>query len=127
MFGHLFFFRLSDKFGLPLPSGQTNLIQMIIVFRVVGVAFDMNGSWLAITKGKKNEYKDKLKEKTGLERDDDFLEIIQPNVMDLFHYTFNYIGLLTGNFYILCTYVISITRKSYCIDGIIILCYWFLR
>lgn len=100
MFGHLFFFRLSDKFGLPPPSGQTNLIQMILVFRVVGVAFDMNGSWLALTKGMKNQYKDKLKEKTGQycqDRDDDFLEIIEPKVMDLFHYTFNYIGLLTGN------------------------------
>lgn len=107
MFGHLFFFRLADKFGLPLPSGQTNLIQMILVFRVVGVAFDINGSWLALTKGKKNEYKDKLKEETGRygsDRDDDFLEIIDPSTVDLFHYTFNYIGLLTGNLYNLCTY-----------------------
>lgn len=113
MFGHLFFFRLSDKFGLPLPSGQTNLIQMIIVFRVVGVAFDMNGSWLAITKGKKNEYIDKLKEKAGrLDRDDDFLEVIQPSAIDIFHYTFNYIGLLTGN------YTIYVHIKNYKYLGI---------
>lgn len=103
MFGHLFFFRLADNFGLPLPSGQTNLIQMIIVFRVVGVAFDINGSWLAIAKGKKNEYKDKTG-RYSQDRDDDFLEIIQPSIVDIFHYTFNYIGLLTGNLYNLCTY-----------------------
>lgn len=114
MFGHLFFFRLSDIFGLPLPSGQTNLIQMIIVFRVVGVAFDMNGSWLAITKGKKNQYKDKLNEKAGGSsqiRDDDYLEVIQPSSVDLFHYIFNYVGLLTGNFCNLCTYILKITNK----------------
>ena len=56
MFGYLFFFRLSDKFGLPLSSGQTNLIEMIIVLRVVGVAFEINGSWLAIGKKKKEEH-----------------------------------------------------------------------
>lgn len=100
MFGHLFIFRLSDKFGLPVSTGQTNLIQMIIVLRVVGVAFEINGSWLAITKEKANQDKDKLKEKEvhQHERDDQFLELVQPNCIDLFHYTFNYIGLLTGNF-----------------------------
>lgn len=91
MFGYLFFFRLADKFGLPLSSGQTNLIEMIIVLRVVGVAFEINGSWLAVGKAKKEENKD-VKEK-----DDDFLEIINPDLQDLFHYSFNYIGLLTGN------------------------------
>lgn len=94
MFGYLFFFRLADKFGLPLSSGQTNLIEMIIVLRVVGVAFEINGSWLAVGKAKKNENKDQKEVKT---KDDDFLEIINPDIQDLFHYSFNYIGLLTGN------------------------------
>ncbi|XP_013199840.2 lysophospholipid acyltransferase 7 [Amyelois transitella] len=98
MFGYLFFFRLSDKFGLPPPSGQTNLIEMIIVLRVVGVAFEMNGSWLAMGKKKKNEHAD-LISKDGKEKDDEFLEIINPNLVDLVHYTFNYVGLLTGPYY----------------------------
>ncbi|XP_021192342.3 lysophospholipid acyltransferase 7 [Helicoverpa armigera] len=96
MFGYLFFFRLADKFGLPLSSGQTNLIEMIIVLRVVGVAFEMNGSWLAVGKAKKDDNKEQKEVKT---KDDDFLEIINPSTEDLFHYSFNYIGLLTGPYY----------------------------
>lgn len=97
MFGYLFFFRLADKFGLPPPTGQTNLIEMILVLRVVGVAFEINGSWLAMKKGKEKGDKDVKKEsKDGIERDDEFLEIINPSVNDLFHYSFNYVGLLTG-------------------------------
>ncbi|CAH2037622.1 unnamed protein product, partial [Iphiclides podalirius] len=99
MFGYLFFFRLADKFGLPLSSGQTNLIEMIIVLRVVGVAFEINGSWLAVGEGKKNENVNKSESKGVKERDDDFLEIINPSFVDLFHYSFNYIGLLTGPYY----------------------------
>lgn len=67
---------------------------MIIVLRVVGVASEMNGSWLAIIKGKK---KDDQKSDKVKDTDDDFLEFINPTFTDLFHYTFNYIGLLTGN------------------------------
>lgn len=96
MFGYLFFFRLADKFGFPLSSGQTNLIEMIIVLRVVGVAFEINGSWLAVGKAKKNK-EDKVEAKKETEKDDEFLELINPSLEDLFHYSFNYIGLLTGN------------------------------
>lgn len=92
MFGYLFIFRLSEKFGLPHPTGQTNLIVMIIVLRVVGVAFEINGSWLAMTRNKKT---DRIEEK---DKDDDFVEIINPSTLDLFLYSFNYIGLLTGNY-----------------------------
>lgn len=67
---------------------------MIIVLRVVGVAFEINGSWLAVGKAKKNENKEENKEEKV--KDDDFLEIINPDFQDLFHYSFNYIGLLTG-------------------------------
>ncbi|CAH0719432.1 unnamed protein product, partial [Brenthis ino] len=99
MFGYLFFFRLADKFGFSLSSGQTNLIEMIIVLRVVGVAFEMNGSWLALAKTKNKDEKEDQKEKSVKDRDDDFLELINPNIVDLFHYSFNYIGLLTGPYY----------------------------
>ncbi|CAH2102801.1 unnamed protein product [Euphydryas editha] len=100
MFGYLFVFRIGDKFGLPAPTGQTNLIEMIIVLRVVGVAFEMNGSWLAISKDKKKETDVPEAEiKTLKEKDDEFNELINPEFIDLFHYTFNYIGLLTGPYY----------------------------
>lgn len=93
MFGYLVFFRLADKFGFSLSSGQTNLIEMIIVLRVVGVAFEINGSWLAM----KNKKEESIKNEK--EKDDDFVEIINPDLSDLFHYSFNYIGLLTGPYY----------------------------
>ncbi|XP_045497757.1 lysophospholipid acyltransferase 7-like [Colias croceus] len=95
MFGYLFFFRLADKFGFALSSGQTNLIEMIIVLRVIGVAFEMNGSWIAVAKAKKKD----TETKEIKERDDEFLELINPDFIDLFHYAFNYIGLLTGPYY----------------------------
>ncbi|KOB79401.1 Leukocyte receptor cluster member 4 protein [Operophtera brumata] len=95
MFGYLFFFRLADKFGLSLPSGQTNLIEMILVLRVVGIAFEINGSWLAITQAKKDDKTAEVKK----DKDPDFTEIINPSFMDLFHYTYCYIGLLTGPYY----------------------------
>lgn len=112
MFGYLFFFRLADKFGLPLSSGQTNLIQMIIVLRVVGVAFEINGSWLAVGKKKKNE-KEGQTEIVVKEKDDDFLEFINPSFIDLFHYSFNYIGLLTGNAFSenIFIYIILVKQK----------------
>ncbi|CAD0199195.1 unnamed protein product [Chrysodeixis includens] len=100
MFAYLFFFRMADKFGLQLPSGQTNLIEMILVLRVVGVAFEINGSWLAVGKAKKQE----KEQKEVKEKDDEFLEIINPDLLDLFHYAFNYIGLLTGPYYRYRTY-----------------------
>ncbi|VVC95550.1 unnamed protein product [Leptidea sinapis] len=96
MFAYLFFFRFADKFGFKLSSGQTNLIQMIIVLRVIGVAFEMNGSWLAVVNPKKkgNEEISKIND-----RDEEFIELINPNIIDLVHYSFNYIGLLTGPYY----------------------------
>ncbi|CAK1547128.1 unnamed protein product [Leptosia nina] len=98
MFGYLFFFRLADKFGFSLSSGHTNLIEMIIVLRVVGVAFEMNGSWLAMAKAKRKT-DDVVEPVNKDERDDEFLELINPGTLDLFHYTFSYIGLLTGPYY----------------------------
>ncbi|XP_052759265.1 lysophospholipid acyltransferase 7 [Galleria mellonella] len=100
MFGYLFFFRLANKFGLPLPSGQTNLIEMILVLRIVGVAFEINGSWLAMKKAKKKENElDNSKDAEMIQKDDEFLELINPSLLDLFHYSFNYVGLLTGPYY----------------------------
>lgn len=96
MFAYLFFFRLSDKFGLPLPTGQSNLIEMILVLRVVGVAFEMNGSWLAMGRKKRSEDVEVRNDK-----DADFVELINPSLEDLLHYSFNYIGLLTGYYFII--------------------------
>ncbi|XP_039753969.1 lysophospholipid acyltransferase 7-like [Pararge aegeria] len=100
MFGYLMVFRLTNHFSSKGPSGQTNLIEMIIVLRVVGVAFEINGSWLAMIESRKKEKNPTEKESESQPaRDDDFVEFINPSFVDLFHYCFNYIGLLTGPYY----------------------------
>ncbi|XP_041977915.1 lysophospholipid acyltransferase 7 [Aricia agestis] len=114
MFSYLFVFRIGEKFGMKSHSGHTNLVEMIIVLRVVGVAFEMNGSWLAANqrdKGKKDgkdvEKRDgkdvQKKDAKDVEKkdvkDEEFPELINPSLEDLLHYCFNYIGLLTGPYY----------------------------
>ncbi|XP_061377342.1 lysophospholipid acyltransferase 7-like [Danaus plexippus] len=100
MFGYLTIFRLGERFGLSPSSGHTNLIEMIIVLRVVGVAFEMNGSYLAMIERKRGDRRDDRPK----DRDEDFVELINPDYVNLFHYTFNYIGLLTGPYYRYRTY-----------------------
>lgn len=90
MFGYLFFIRFPVTFGVSPVSGHTNLIMMLIVFRVVGVAFEMNGSRYPTKQRKRDE-----KEVQGM-KDDDYVELINPSVVDLVHYTFSFVGLLTG-------------------------------
>lgn len=76
-----------------------------MVLRVVGVAFEINGSWLAFAKAKKKEteFKDSKDQKKDselkdqqIEKDPEFTEIVNPSLIDLFHYSFCYMGLLTG-------------------------------
>lgn len=68
---------------------------MIIVLRVVGVAFEINGSWLAFANNKKEDGESKAP-KDVKDKDPEFTEIVNPSLIDLFHYSFCYMGLLTG-------------------------------
>lgn len=82
---YLLFFRTVTWFGLPSPSGHTNVIQMFLTLKLIGVAFERN-SVLTKSQGK---------------------EVLLPveaaikdiRLIDLFHYCFNYIGLLNGPYY----------------------------
>lgn len=69
-FLYLFFFRSTEYFGIPYPPGHTNLIQMMLTLKLVGLAFEkkLNSDFKA-------------------------------DIVELFHYTFNYIGVLTGPYY----------------------------
>lgn len=105
MFGYLFFFRTTDIFGIPLPSGHTNMIQMILTLKVkeryklltlsflikldiqlVGLAFEVNTAHTNI----ETQSSDDAAQKHELET------FGQLNFMDIMHYGFNYIGVLTG-------------------------------
>ncbi|XP_037042093.1 lysophospholipid acyltransferase 7 [Bradysia coprophila] len=84
MFTYLILFRMMDTFGYSAPSGHTNMVQMILTLKLVGLAFERN-LVLCHSDGKEN----------GEERD--ALENI--TFVDIFHYSFNYIGVLTGPYF----------------------------
>ncbi|KAK5641211.1 hypothetical protein RI129_009758 [Pyrocoelia pectoralis] len=82
-FLYLLFFRTTLYFGIPYPPTHTNMIQMIMTLKLAGLGFEVNMSYLNRKKGTSEEW-------VG-EEDLTFL--------DVFHYTFNYIGLSTGPYY----------------------------
>jgi len=105
-FSYLAFFRCTDIFGIPLPPSHTNAIQMILTLKLVGLAFEVHDTFQL----KKHLYgvqTDKLQdEKTDfadLELKIKFQQV-QPTFLDIFHYAFCYIGVLTGPYYKYKTY-----------------------
>ncbi|XP_046608573.1 lysophospholipid acyltransferase 7 [Neodiprion virginianus] len=89
------FFRLADWYGLSLPSGPGNMIQMMLTLKLVGLAFEINSAATAPAddpSGAKSPAFDKV------------------GFIDVFHYGFNYAGLLTGPYYRYRTYWDSIYR-----------------
>lgn len=85
---YLLFFRTLHLFGIPTPPGHTNMIQMIMTLKIIGLAFERNAVY---TKSKADKGDDKEIVLTAAER-----EIQEISVVNMFHYCFNYIGLLTG-------------------------------
>jgi lysophospholipid acyltransferase 7 len=96
MMSYLLFFRSLSWFNLPTPSGHTNMIQMILTLKIIGVAFERDS---VNTKSKENDME--KSELTPVE-----VAIKKIGIVDLFHYCFNYIGLLTGE-------IISLTFFSF--------------
>lgn len=92
MFGYLIFFRTVHYFNLPTVPGHTNMIQMILTLKMVGIAFEKNQSYLKIKKREETQSGD-------IEITDYDHEIQSINVVELFHYAFNYVGVLTGPYY----------------------------
>lgn len=94
MMTYLLFFRTVTWFGLPSPSGHTNMIQMIMTLKLIGVAFERNS---VLTKSQESD--------KGTENASSVDAAIKNiGVIDLFHYCFNYIGLLTGPYYTFRTF-----------------------
>lgn len=89
-FLYLFFFRSTIYFGIPYPPAHTNLVQMIMTLKLVGLAFEVNTSYQLRKKRDTGQ-------KTDEEKLEDELNDVNPGFFDIFHYTFNYIGVLTGN------------------------------
>ncbi|KAK0162097.1 hypothetical protein PV327_008462 [Microctonus hyperodae] len=88
--------RLIDWYGVPLPPTHTNLILMIMALRYGGLGFEMNSA------------EDELKS----ELDNDYYKAItKVDFLDVIHYGFSYMGVLTGPFYRYRTYWDCINRN----------------
>ncbi|RZC27664.1 lysophospholipid acyltransferase 7 [Asbolus verrucosus] len=91
-FLYLLFFRSTIHFGIPYPPPHTNLVQMMLTLKLVGLAFEVNTTY---------ESKEKLdnSNKSQKEKIEDETNSVDPSFTDIFHYSFNYIGVLTGPYY----------------------------
>ncbi|KAJ8913222.1 hypothetical protein NQ315_016165 [Exocentrus adspersus] len=91
-FLYLFFFRTTIYFGIPYPPSHTNLIQMMLTLKIIGIAFEVNASF--VSKKKKD-----TANKTEEERLQDELCNIDVQFLDVFYYIYNYCGVLTGPYF----------------------------
>jgi len=74
-------FRLGEYFGLPNSSTHTNLIMMMLTLKLPGLAFEINSAATALPDDIKGANSDAFK---------------KISFMDVIHYSFSYIGILTG-------------------------------
>ncbi|XP_043283396.1 lysophospholipid acyltransferase 7 [Venturia canescens] len=89
----LVIFRLASWFGLPDAPAHTNLVQMLLTLRLVGLGFEIDAA-----KREPNEKSESCK------------ALLKTDFLDVFHYGFSYMGLLTGPYYRYRTYWDCINR-----------------
>lgn len=100
-FGYLLFFRLCHLIGLSKPVPYANAVQLILTLKIVGLAFEIHDSYKR--KLKLRHLKDdetKLDEINQVKLEIELLSVKQNlNFMDLFCYSYCYIGVLTGPYF----------------------------
>ncbi|XP_050528706.1 lysophospholipid acyltransferase 7-like [Daktulosphaira vitifoliae] len=93
-FVYLVFFRTITHFGLPYPPAHTNLIQMMLTLKLVGLSFEVHDSYQILLETKNKDVDAKK-----------YFKIIdEPKILEVFHYCFCYIGVLTGPYISYRTY-----------------------
>ncbi|KAF2902103.1 hypothetical protein ILUMI_04091 [Ignelater luminosus] len=97
-FIHLLFTRAhisSTYFGNPFLPYHATVTEMMMTLKLVGLAFDVN-----------HEYLLKKKLRTNTETSEEFeKDFINPNCMDMFHYTFSFMGIIAGPHYRYKTFI----------------------
>ncbi|XP_069942145.1 lysophospholipid acyltransferase 7 [Cherax quadricarinatus] len=93
-FSYLLFFRICHHLGLEAAPAHTNAVQMMITLKLIGVCFEVHDTWRKRGEAKKND--DEKRAQLELELK---YEEVDPSPMDIFHYAFCYIGVLTGPYY----------------------------
>ncbi|XP_038068569.1 lysophospholipid acyltransferase 7-like [Patiria miniata] len=100
-FSYLTFFRAGHFFGLAAPTAFSNVVQLLLTLKLVGVAFEVHDSHEIETK-QKNATSDQQIQGSAKSR---YVAVIQkPGVLDVFQYAFCFIGIITGPYYKYKTY-----------------------
>ncbi|XP_071547166.1 lysophospholipid acyltransferase 7 [Panulirus ornatus] len=94
-FMYLLFFRVCHYVGLEMVPPHTNAVQMMLTLKLIGICFEVHDTWRKRGEMKKIDDKEK---KAQLELELKYEEV-DPSPMDVFHYAFCYIGVLTGPYY----------------------------
>ncbi|XP_050101398.1 lysophospholipid acyltransferase 7 [Anopheles aquasalis] len=112
MFGYLCFFRALALLGYETPPGHTNMIQMILTLKLVGLAFEVNAAHTrrqlaAAGGGEPPKHIDQA--------------LLQLDMLNIFHYSFNYVGVLTGPYITYKTYLDAIylpySGRANCVEA----------
>lgn len=91
---YLMLFRSVAYLNLPQPSGHCNMIIMVMTLKIIGLAFERDSVLTKLREfDKQND--DKTYLLTKVEE-----EIKNISFINMFHYCFCYIGLLTGKYVI---------------------------
>ncbi|XP_045601058.1 lysophospholipid acyltransferase 7 [Procambarus clarkii] len=93
-FSYLLFFRVCHYVGLEMAPAHTNAVQMMITLKLIGVCFEVHDTWRKRGEAKKEDDEKKVKLELELK-----YEGVDPTPLDIFHYAFCYVGVLTGPYY----------------------------
>uniref|UniRef100_A0A8D8J985 Lysophospholipid acyltransferase 7 n=1 Tax=Culex pipiens TaxID=7175 RepID=A0A8D8J985_CULPI len=120
MFGYLFLFRSVTYLGFDAPPGHTNMIQMILTLKLVGLAFEVNAAYtksLGDGAAKKDDDSQTIAEPLS----ENEKALLKLDLQNVFHYCFNYVGILTGPYFTYKTYrdalYLPFSSKADCIGA----------
>lgn len=124
MFGYLLFFRSVTYLGFQAPPGHCNMIQMVLTLKLVGLAFEVNAAHLksiGIGEAKKNDGQGDDSTKTVEVLSENEKALLKLDMLEVFHYSFNYVGILTGPYFTYKTYrdaiYLPFSMKANCIES----------
>ncbi|XP_061167600.1 lysophospholipid acyltransferase 7-like [Saccostrea echinata] len=103
-FGYLAFFRTCHHFGIPQVSPLSNAIQLFVTLRLIGLAFEIHDS--CMDEWNKDVTSDE--DRAHWRR----YKCISPSAIDMFQYTFCYIGQFTGPYYKYRTYLDMVNTSN---------------
>ncbi|XP_046366660.2 lysophospholipid acyltransferase 7-like [Haliotis rufescens] len=94
-FGYLVVFRTVHLLGIPAPPPLSNAVQLFLTLRMIGLAFEIHDSRMAVFKEDATQEEKRLIKK---------YVHIDPSFSDIFSYAYCYIGMMTGPYYKYRTY-----------------------